>query len=365
MTGKIPKSRRSVDARFRLWALLLLVPACLSIAQEINPTYRDYVGSYFLPFARGSGFESQLTVRVRINGGPITRLQLDTGSTGVVLGQGLVGSIDASGPPDEIIYSSSGQVHHGVRNNVRIDFVDGHGIGPMRAKPMVVMMPALIVTNITCRPAPFPDACHAGPVNKRPAMMGIGFGEISQNALLNFEPMKDGQMRRGYIIEPEGIRIGLTGNDVFPGFFFVKLERPAHSDSLRLWALPRVAIHATLPDGKHFDVNGRALMDTGIKGMFLGLPGAPTSAMVPRGTQVTVVPEWIGGRGPAINFSLAERRALTPLPRSSHWVKMVKDLVTDDPMPFINTGLRPIGAYRYLYDAEGGYWGLMPRAPGR
>lgn len=354
-------SRRLIVALLRFCLCALLLPGHFALAEQANPNYREYVGSYFLPYARGSGFESQLTVRVRINGGPITRLQLDTGSTGVVLGQGLVGSIDASGRADEFIYSSSGQVHHGVWNDVRIEFVDGHGLGPMRGKEVVVTVPALVVTHITCRSAPFPDACHAGPVNKRPAMMGIGFGEINQNALLNFAPMKNGEMRRGFILEPEGVRIGLTGTDVLPGFFFVKLERPAHPDSRRLWALPRVSIRTTLPDGTQHNARGRALMDTGIKGMFLGLPGAPASGLVPRDTQVSVVPEWIGGRGPQIDYSLADRRALTPFSRGSHWVRMAKDLVTDDPMPFINTGLRPLGAYRYLYDADGGYWGLMPR----
>ena len=360
-TGKLLHLRRQFAVRLRFCALAMLLLAGACVAQESRPTYREYVGSFFLPFARGSGFESQLTVRVRINGGPITRLQLDTGSTGVVLGQGLVRSVDRSGTPDEFIYSSSGQVHHGVRNDVRIEFVDGRGLGPMRGKAPVVTIPALVVTNVTCRPAPFPDACHAGPVNKRPAMMGIGFGEIDQNALLNFEPMKNGQMRRGFILEPEGVRIGLTGDDVAPGFFFVKLERPTQPDARRLWALPGVNLRATLPDGKQYDARGRALTDTGIRGMFLALPGAPASGMIPPGTQVTVAPEWIGGRGPEISFSLAERRALTPMARGSHWVRMVKDSVSGEPMPFINTGLRPLGAYRILYDADGGYWGLMPR----
>ena len=365
MTEKLPWIGLRLATLLRLCALALVLPAGVCLAQDARPSYREYLGSYFLPFARGSGFESQLTVRVRINDGPVTRLQLDTGSTGVVLGQGLVRSFDASGPADQIVYSSSGQVHHGVRNDVRIEFVDGHGLGPMQGKPAVVTIPALVVTHITCRPAPFPDACHAGPVNKRPAMMGIGFGEINQNALLNFEPMKAGQMRRGFILEPEGVRIGLTGADVLEGFSFVKLERPAHPEARRLWALPRVAIRATLPDGKQYDALGRALADTGIRGMFLAMPDAPASGMLPPGMQVSVMPQWLGGRGPEISFSLAERRALTPFARGAHWVRMAKDSVTDDPMPFINTGLRPLGAFRILYDADGGYWGLMPRAPGR
>ena len=365
MKGEILRLRRRFTGRIRYCALAMLLLAGACVAEEFPPTYREYVGSFFLPFARGNGFESQLTVRVRINGGPITRLQLDTGSTGVLLGQELVGSVNGSGRRDEFVYSSSGQVHHGVWNDVRIEFVDGRGLGPMRGKAAVVTMSALVVTHVTCRPAPFPDACHAGPVNKRPAMMGIGFGEIDQNALLNFEPMKNGQMRRGFIIEPEGVRVGLTGDDVAPGFFFVKLERPAQPDTRRLWALPRVNIRATLPDGKQFDAGGRALMDTGIRGLFLALPGAPTSGMIPPGTQVTVAPEWVGGHGPAINFPVADRRALSPLARGAHWVRMAKDSVSGDPMPFINTGLRPLGAYRYLYDADGGYWGLMPREPGR
>ena len=365
VTGRLRRLWRQFAGplRFCVMAMLFLTGPCF--AEESLPTYREFAGSFFLPFARGSGFESALSVRVRINGGPIIRLELDTGSTGVVLGQGLVRPVDRSGPPDEFVYSSSGQVHHGVRNDVRIEFVDGRGLGPMRGKAPVVTVPALIVTNVTCQPAPFPDACHAGQVYKRPAMMGIGFGEIDQNALLNFEAMKNGQMRRGYIIEPDGLRIGLTGDDVAPGFFFVKLERPAQPEPRRIWALPAVNLRATLPDGKQYDARGRALTDTGIRGMFLALPGAPTSGLIPPETQVSVAPQWIGGRGPEIRFSLAERRALTPMARGARWVRMAPDSVSGEPMPFINTGLRPLGAYRILYDADGGYWGMMPREPGR
>ena len=361
VTGALRCALRQVANRlcFCLMAMLFLAAPCF--AEEPRPTYREYAGSFFLPFVRGSSFESQLSVRVRINGGPIVRLELDTGSTGVVLGQGLVRPIDRSGPPDEFTYTSSGQVHHGVRNDVRIEFVDGRGLGPMRGKAPIVTIPALIVTHVTCQPAPFPDACHAGQVYKRPAMMGIGFGGIDQNAFLNFDAMKNGQMRRGFIIEPDGIRIGLTADDVAPGFFFVKLDRPAQPDARRLWALPAANLRAKLPDGKQYDARGRALPDTGIRGMFLALPGAPASGMIPPGTQVSVAPEWIGGRGPEIRFSLAERRALTPMARGAHWVRMAPDSVSGEPMPFINTGLRPLGAYRILYDADGGYWGLMPR----
>ena len=363
--GNTPSCLRRLVGLFSLCALLVALPASQATAQQTIPSYREYDGSFFLPFGPRSGFESELTVRVRINGGPITRLQLDTGSTGVVLGQELVRSVDKSGQPDEFVYSSSGQVHHGYWNDVRIEFIDGHGLGPMRGMASVVTIPALIITNITCRPAIFPNACHAGPVKKRPAMLGIGLGSIARNALLNFAPMNNGQMRRGFIIEPRGVRVGLTATDVPPGFSFVKLEQPAHPDAWRLWTLPTSDIRVTLADGTHYEGRGRTLMDTGIGGMFLALPGAPTSGLIEPGAAVSVTPAWIGGRGPQMSFRLDDGRRDTPSARAARWVKMGKDPGTSHPIPFVNTGLHPLAPYRYLYDADGGYWGLMAEQPRR
>ena len=321
--GNTPSCLRRLVGLFSLCALLVALPASQATAQQTIPSYREYDGSFFLPFGPRSGFESELTVRVRINGGPITRLQLDTGSTGVVLGQELVRSVDKSGQPDEFVYSSSGQVHHGYWNDVRIEFIDGHGLGPMRGMAS------------------------------------------ARNALLNFAPMNNGQMRRGFIIEPRGVRVGLTATDVPPGFSFVKLEQPAHPDAWRLWTLPTSDIRVTLADGTHYEGRGRTLMDTGIGGMFLALPGAPTSGLIEPGAAVSVTPAWIGGRGPQMSFRLDDGRRDTPSAVAARWVKMGKDPGTSHPIPFVNTGLHPLAPYRYLYDADGGYWGLMAEQPRR
>ena len=65
-------------------------------------------------------------------GGPVTEVLVDTGSTGMLLGQGLLGSFDPRGLSDEFVYSSDGQVNHGVWNDVAVEFVDGRGLGSMK-----------------------------------------------------------------------------------------------------------------------------------------------------------------------------------------------------------------------------------------
>jgi hypothetical protein len=330
----------------------------LSAAGEV-PSYREHTGSFFLPFAPKSSFEKVLRVRVRINGGPITELLIDTGSTGLVLGQGLVGSYDPDGRQDEFVYSSDGQVNHGVWNDVAVEFVDGRGLGAMRGIAPVARLQALIVRSVTCRPSPYATACHPGPAGNLPAMMGIGFGPIEHNALLNLPQGREGQMRRGYIIEPRGLRVGLTGADVLPDFSFVKLERADPLDPRRLWKSPAATISATLPDGGGFRGDGEVLMDSGIGGLFLALPGAPSTGVLPGGTSIRVRPRWIG-EGPELAIAL-DGEASSPVARAARWVRMPKDPSSGSPVSFVNTGLRPMGSYRYLYDAEGGYWGLQRR----
>jgi hypothetical protein len=343
-----------------LWAALAFAPAAHPLAAEEPPDHRSYHGSFFVPFAPGSGFEKVLRVRVRINGGPVTEVLVDTGSTGMLLGQGLLGSFDAGGRPDEFVYSSDGQVNHGVWNDVAVEFVDGRGLGSMKGVVPVARLQALVVTSVSCRPSSYPGACRPGPAGKLPAMMGIGFGPIDRNAILNLSAQREGEVSRGYVIEPKGLRIGLTGADVTPGFSFVRLTRVDPPDPKRLWKLPAASITATTPDGTAFQGEGGLLMDSGIGGAFLGLPGAPRSGLIPPGTEVRITPRWIG-RGPTMTFTVGDIAPGSPAAKGAHWVRMATDPSTGSPSPFVNTGLRPLGSFRSLYDAEGGYWGLERR----
>lgn len=345
-----------------LCATLALSPGSRSLADGEPPGYRDFHGSFFVPFAPGSSFEKALRVRVRINGGPVTEVLVDTGSTGMLLGQGLLGSYDPGGKPDEFVYSSDGQVNHGVWNDVTVAFVDGRGLGSMKGVAPVARLPALVVTSVSCRPSPYPGACRPGPAGRLPAMMGIGFGPIDRNAILNLSAQREGTVSRGYVIEPKGLRIGLTGADVTPGISFVKLTRVDPPDSKRLWKFPTASLSATTPEGTTFRGEGGLLMDSGIGGLFLGLPGAPRSGPVPPGTAVRIRPAWIGA-GPELEFTVGDESPGSPAAKGARWVHRAIEPSTGSPSPFVNTGLRPLGAYRYLYDAGGGYWGLERRRP--
>jgi hypothetical protein len=343
-----------------LGATVALCPASHPLAAEERPDYGAFHGSFFVPFAPGSSFEKVLRVRVRINGGPVTEVLVDTGSTGMLLGQGLLGSYDPGGRPDEFTYSSDGQVNHGVWNDVTVEFVDGRGLGSMKGASPVARLQALVVTSVSCRPSPYPGACRPGPAGKLPAMMGVGFGPIDRNAILNLTAQREGALSRGFVIEPKGLRIGLTRADVTPGFSLVRLARVDPPEPKRLWKFPAASITATTPDGTAFRGEGGILMDSGIGGVFLGLPDAPRSGLVPPGTAVRIRPAWIGA-GPELEFTVGDERPGSPAAKGARWVHMAIDPSTGSPSPFVNTGLRPLGGYRYLYDAEGGYWGLERR----
>ena len=55
-------------------------------------------------------------------------------------------------------------------------------------------------------------------------MLGVGFGRghmpgtnvQQRNVFVNIKAMETGAMRRGYVISPEGIRLGLSGRSLGP-----------------------------------------------------------------------------------------------------------------------------------------------------
>ena len=344
--------------------LLFLVALCQttwSFASE-RPDYSAYRGSFFIPYTADSSFEQHLKVRTRINGGPVVEMLLDTGSSVTLISQDLVADFDHDGPQGLTEISETGEISRGTVSPLQIEFVDAKGQGNVAGQPAVSTLTGLVVSDIVCAPdAELAKVCEAGPATKRVRRMGIGFGPPDGIALFNLPQVKNGQLRAGFILEPGGLRIGLTGDAAGTDFSVVKLEKPRIGGlKQNFWAYPQADLIVNVVDNDMpYLVHGRFLMDTSIRSTLAGITGAPRHGKIPTGTEVYITPRWLNGSGPQIRWIEGNGPA-APLPRGQ-WTKIFEDVVTGWGDPFINTGIRPLLNYRYLYDAEGGYWGLAPR----
>lgn len=113
---------------------------------------------------------------------------------------------------------------------------------------------------------------------------------------------------------------------------------------------------------------GGILMDTGLTNFLVAEPGAPDKGTLPPATQVTV--HLLGGRlaygftTPMLH-SAGEANGTNPLagverdditsvtPREAVWIHAGHG-------PFVNTGLRALACFDYLYDADQGFLALRP-----
>ena len=340
-----------------------LVVLCLtsyswSFASE-RPDYSAYRGSFFIPFTADSSYEQQLKIRARINGGPIVEMRLDTGSSVTIIGQDQVGSFDQQGPDGITEIPETGQISRGVVSPLNIELIDARGEGSMQGQAATSQVTGLVVKDIVCAPeAELAKACEAGPAGDRVRRIGIGFGQLDGIAVFNLPQVKSGELRAGFVLEPDGIRIGLTEQGNGQNFNLVKLERPRVKGlQQNLWAYPQADLTVNVVDNDMpYLVHGRFLMDTGIRSTLAGITGAPRHGKIPNGTEIYITPRWLGGQGPQIHWVEGNGQT-APLPRG-HWTKIFEDVVTGWGDPFINTGIRPLAGYHYFYDAEGGYWGL-------
>src|SRR5438128_1378458 len=115
--------RCTLRTRFAVVIFLLAASALVAIAavaetdpaatQETPaPDYSAFKQSYRLPFASTRPIDwnklAGLNVRASINGSKPMRFQVDTGSTGVIVGAGDIPNVDQDAPVGSILYSSSG-----------------------------------------------------------------------------------------------------------------------------------------------------------------------------------------------------------------------------------------------------------------
>jgi hypothetical protein len=243
-----------------------------------------------------------------------------------------------------LTYSSSGLELDGVWATVPITFTDATGTGGA-ATQATATVPVLAVTSATCTGSGVNSGSCTGGI---PRQIGIGFGrgiEVQQspvyNPVLNLTDMVSGTMRRGYLIERDGLYLGLTAANVSSSFVTQPLTSagtPAsgtHND----WKTPTGGFSI----GGGAMLNGVVLMDTGLRDMILEDASLPHSGTVANGTAMKIV---IGTHDYV--FSVGDGGSATPTSVNYAYPNAT----------FVNTGLRALAHYDLLYDADGGLFGL-------
>jgi hypothetical protein len=326
---------------------------------EAAPDYGPFRQSNHVPFTRQLDFDKPLNgmhVRVSLDGGPPTTFQVDTGSVGIIVGADEVPHVAPDAPEGSITYSSSGISLVGVWTPVTVTFVDSkdeHG------RPATAVVPVLAAKERKVAPGAVNTGAAKPTLNPKVHMFGVGFGRGKEahperNPFVNLKEMRAGTMRRGYAITRDGYTLGLSAAGVGDGYLFQKLkERPVApevaklSPGLKDWETARGSVTVNGVRGP----DAAVLLDTGLTNMMIGKVEAAPEPEVPAGTPVSV--HLMGGR---LNYTFKVGDARDPVaPRRVTWVKRT-DAAT------LNTGLRALAIYDYLYDADGGYLGLRPTA---
>jgi hypothetical protein len=294
-----------------------------------------------------ANLSSLLTVEAQVNGGTVKNYTIDTGSVGVVVPASEVPNIPANSPSGSITYSSSGLQLNGVWATLPMTFpqaVNGYG----GSEVATATVPVLAVTSSSCTGVG-PNAGNC--TGAIPHQLGVGFGRGTTvqtspvyNPFLNLAEMTAGTMRRGYIIQRAGLVLGLTAANVGSSFVTQTLTSagtPAagtHND----WVTPTGGF--TL--GSVMPATGVVLIDTGLTDMILEASGEPSSGTVSNGTAMTIT---IGTQ--SYSYLVGDGGVQTPT--SVNWA--IYSTKT-----FVNTGLRALGHFDLLFDADNGLYGLRP-----
>ena len=340
---------------------------------DTPPDYSSYRAMYRLPFSRSVDFNhlSSLHIRVSINGGPVKTFLVDTGSVGMIVAADEVPRIVPYSPEGSMRYSSSGIELDGVWTPVTLTFPDavdeqGHA---MRATLPILAVRERKVSGTGVNSAGTKPSKHP-----KVYMFGIGFGRGAdphpeRNPFLNITEMNAGVMRRGYTITRDGFTLGLTGASVGAGYTYQKLTpRKVSKESLATRAALKdwETAPGSVTVGDTNSALGTILIDTGLTNMMIGLPDQPVGQDLPPGTPITV--NLLSGR---LNYHFdSPQKAVTPaaprattgetvapadpvIPRRVSWVSPTHGV-------YVNTGLRVLAVFDYLYDADGGWLALRP-----
>ena len=322
-----------------------------------RPDYSAFRQSVLIPFSNQVDFNNLKSLRVHasINGGPTGEFVVDTGSVGIIVAADDVPNIDPNGPHGEITYSSSGVHLEGTWTQATVTFPDAHG-----GKAMALVA-VLAVSKKSCTGSGVNAAHCTASDHPHTHMMGIGFGRGKEtgspqkNPFLNLREMQAGSMRRGYAITRDGITLGLTDQVAGAGYVWQKLtERPVSAEthaagtSLKDWDTAPGSFR--IRDAQAGP--GTVLVDTGLTNMIMAATEATPGTDVKDGVPLTI--DLLGGQ---LHYTFTSGDAANPqAPRRISWVRQTHGL-------FVNTGLRALARFDYMFDADGGWLAMRATKP--
>jgi hypothetical protein len=231
-------------------------------------------------------------------------------------------------------------------------------VGKNDAAVQTEPMPVLAVTHVEClRQA---RDCTPTDTPRNIAMVGIGFGREGdqqsqstpdKNPLLRVTG-GSGERRRGYILSPQGVHVGLTGANTRGAFAFTKLSR--QQDRPDWSAIPAcISLNGQTPPAC-----GSILVDTGVSVMFMTVPVAQAgqaTASLDEGTNVSISVGTAEKSSELYRFTVGGDSVLAP--------ERIHLRVSPDRV-FVNTSFHLLNGFDVLYDADGGYAGFRRRENG-
>ena len=338
-------------------ALLALASTSAMTAASATevPDYAPFRDGLFLRYLNaepGGRIDAVPRIGLSFGAGEPLRAELDSGSTGIVVAAAYIPGFDQlpSQGPGQLTYTSSGRQMIGqwVVTPVTLSGKEGASV---TTEPM----PVLAVTELRC--LDYARDCTPRQMPEHIAMVGVGFAREAdrqsqstpdKNPLLRVTG-GEGPRRRGYILSPEGVHVGLSGGNTRGDFRFLKLDRrPDGSD----WA----AMPACLSlNGAAPPACGTLLVDTGVSAMFMTVPPAQAAGAertLPEGTEVAVR---AGAGEDGFELYRFTVGADSPLAPDAIHLRVAPDRV------FVNTSFHLLNGYDVLYDADGGYVGFRRR----
>jgi hypothetical protein len=323
---------------------------------------------------------------------PVFNVTMDTGSVGIIVGSSYFtppasGRLDPSfiGPGSETL-TSSGIIFVGDWYETIVNLYSGNTIVARST------VPVLAVTSVSCEPGA--RVCNPSTIAATAAgthYFGIGFsgntgqpqGTPDKNAFLNVTSIPGSGLlpSPGYILSTQGVQIGLTSSNT-QGFALIKLQPLLAPNSTQWQTAP--ASSSVLTDWQHargtITVNGKSgsgsiLFDTGVTTAFVTPPtgvtpqtgagpsGAECNGSTPPTCAVTGTSVRVSFSTPTNSVaSLAYTVGANNGPQNGNPASPLAASIDYNGAPFLNTTVRFLQAFNYLYDAANGFIGLRTTA---
>lgn len=377
----------------RVAAILLISSVCSLTAKAGSGPLYTKGASVFIPFVNATDVsKSDASPQIRVgfsgNHNSSFTVTMDTGSVGIIVGSNYFtppakGRADPSfiGPGSETL-TSSGYYFTGDWYKTTVHLFNDTTAAASST------VPVMAVTKVACIEGA--RDCHI--VDHKGVdvhYFGVGFaggsglpqGTPDKNAFLNVTKISGSGSppSPGYILTTQGAHIGLTSNNT-KGFAFIKLE-PLLAPTLEQWqsapASPNV-----LTDWQHArgtitvnGVSGRGgiLFDTGVNTGFLTPPLGVTvktgmGPTTPHKAECNTNPPTCAVSGTTVQVSFPDQSQ--PVASLNYTVGPNNGAQKGNPVspyavsvdhtgaPFLNTTVRILQGFAYLYDAANGFVGL-------